>query len=133
MEHFVTFEIAKKLEEKGFKQGYNIFGCRPIFSDETTIKFISNIGGYTNEYFGKNINAPTISQVLKWLREKKEIYIVIEPFPTMSTKNKICWSWDFKWNSDGAYIEHRSADDTTYATYEQAALAAIDYIVDNLI
>lgn len=76
---------------------------------------------------------PTISEVLKWLREEEEIYIVIEPFPTMSTKNKICWSWGFKRNSDGAYIEHTFVDDLSYATYEQAALAGIEYILDNLI
>lgn len=64
MEDFVPFEIAKKLEEKGFKQGYNTFGYRPIFSDETTIRFISDIGAYEKEYFGENISAPTISQVL---------------------------------------------------------------------
>ena len=133
MEDFVPYEVAVKLGQKGFKQGYNIFGFRPIFSNETTIRFISDIGAYEKEYFGENITAPTISQVLKWLREEKKIYIVIQPFPTMATKNKICWSWDFKWNSDGAYIEHTFPDDVTYTTYEQAVLAGILYVLNNLI
>ena len=76
---------------------------------------------------------PTIPEVLKWLREEKEIYLVIQPFPTMATKNKICWSWDIKRNSDGVYIEHTSTDDMTYATYEQAALTGIEHVLDKLI
>lgn len=39
---FVSFEIAKKLEEKGFTQGYNISGCKFVFSNENTIKRISD-------------------------------------------------------------------------------------------
>lgn len=76
---------------------------------------------------------PTISQVLKWLREEKGIYVVIEPFPTMATKNKVHWSWSVKRYSDGAYFGHSVVDATTYATYEQATLAAIEYVVDKII
>lgn len=34
---FVDFNLAKKLKEKGFKQSYNIFGYKLIFSDENTM------------------------------------------------------------------------------------------------
>lgn len=82
MEDFVTFEIAKKLEEKGFTQGYNISGCKFVFSDENTIKRISDIGAYENGYFGINVPCPNIHQVLKWLREEKEVICLphIDPF-----------------------------------------------------
>lgn len=82
MEDFVTFEIAKKLEEKGFTQGYNISGCKFVFSDENTIKRISDIGAYENGYFGINVPCPNIYQVLKWLREEKEVTCLphIDPF-----------------------------------------------------
>lgn len=51
----------------------------------------------------------------------------------MSTKNKICWEWSFKWNSDGIHIEHTFAYDESSSTYEQVALTAIENILDNVI
>lgn len=126
MEDFVPYELAVKLEQKGFKQGYNIFGYRPIFSDETTIKFISDIGAYENEYFGENIAAPTISQVLKWLRERR-------------IDANAAWN-----NRDGKWVGYINEMDmpdlvgeyistNTYDSYELAAIAAIESVIDNLI
>ena len=66
MKDFVPFVIAKKLEEKGFKiQG----GFQYLYYNEELVKVCDycNISPY--EY------APTISQVLKWLREEKKISI----------------------------------------------------------
>lgn len=60
MEDFVPYKLAKKLKEKGFEQGFNIFGYRLIYSDEETIKFISDIGAYESDYFGENISLPAI-------------------------------------------------------------------------
>ena len=125
MEDFVPYKLAVKLEQKGFKQGYNIFGYRPIFSDETIIRFISDIGAYEKEYFGENIAAPTISQVLKWLREEKKLHISIEygyeEIPV----------WDFEIRLIGNY--GRWWTDETYSSYEHAAIAGIEYVLDNLI
>lgn len=134
MEDFVPYELAVKLKQKGFKQGYNIFGYRPIFSDETTIKFISDIGAYEDEYFGENITAPTISQVLKWLREEKKISIEVGIHCSLKW---MCGIYGF---SDGLtdftqYIND-GIDDTVYIlydSYELAALAGIEYVIDNLI
>lgn len=127
MENFVPFEIAKKLEEKGFKQSYNIFGYKLIFSDENTIKYISDIGAYENEYFGINIPCPSISQVLKWLREKKKIYIMIDR--SFSVKNSwhyiICNNDDFEHLIQQKSIPNRE--------WELAAIAGIEYALDNLI
>lgn len=64
---FVNYSIGKKLQEKGYPHGYNRFGYRPIYSDECTIKYLSDIGAYDDEYYGENIPCPTINEVLKWL------------------------------------------------------------------
>lgn len=129
MEYFVTFDLARKLKEKGFPQ--KCFGKYEMqdacYIDDGRFYIDGCIVEVEKAY-----TAPTISQVLKWLREEKEIYIVIEPFPTMATKNKICWGWSFKWHSDGIYIDHTFADDASYATYEEAAIAGIEYVLDNL-
>lgn len=127
---FVDFDLAKKLKEKGFPQ--KCFGKYEMASACYIDDGRFYIGGCITEV-EKAYTAPTISQVLKWLREEKEIYIVIEPFPTMATKNKICWGWSFKWHSDGIYIDHTFADDASYATYEEAAITGIEYVLDNLI
>lgn len=130
MEDFVTYKIAKKLEEKGFEQGFNIFGCRPIYSDKETIKFISNIGAYESDYFGENISCPPISQVLKWLRNKKAIHIDI----AIWEGGWYCDVWVYEFYKEEkeylTLIRHQSDD---YKSYEDAALAGIDYVLDNLI
>jgi hypothetical protein len=126
MEDFVTFEIAKKLKEKGFKQGYNTFGYQPVFSDENTIKYISNIGAYETEYFGINVLCPTISQVLKWLRDEKNIHIGFGYSPRK------------KWRYVVMYIDDRFYDKPTlsvngFIKIKDAALTGIEYVLDNLI
>lgn len=119
----ITYEIGKKLQEKGYPHGYNRFGYRNIYSDECTIKYILNIGAYDEEYYGENIPCPTIDEVLEWLRREKKIHIIIP-----ATFNKKYW-WeirDFK-----RELSDYTAD--IYDSYEQAALAGIEYALDNLI
>lgn len=73
MESFVTFEIGKKLQEKGFIYDYNLYWYKPIYTDVNTIALIWNMGAYEKDYFGENIPCPSISQVLKWLRDEKSL------------------------------------------------------------
>ena len=124
---FVTYEIGKKLQEKKYPHGYNCFGYRPIYSDECTIKYLWDIGAYDDEYYGENIPCPAINEVLKWLREEKRIDVGAV--------------WD---NGDSKWIGYTNEMDmpdlvgeymlpNTYDTYELAALAGIEYVLDNLI
>lgn len=124
---FVTYEIGKKLQEKGYPHGYNRFGYRLIYSDKCTIKYLWNVGAYDDEYYGENIPCPTINEVLKWLREEKRIDVGAV--------------WD---NGDGKWIGYTNEMDmpdlvgeymlpNTYDTYELAAIAIIEYVLDNLI
>ena len=125
---FVDFELAKKLKEKGFEQCYNIFGYRPIYSDENTIRFISSIGAYEKEYFGLNIFAPTISQVLKRLREKYFIHISTKPYPC---EDGLMWLYEIR--KFNPYICHVVANKAGFLKEKQAALAGIEYLLENLI
>lgn len=132
MEDFVPYELAVKLEQKGFKQGYNIFGYRPIFSDETTIRFISNIGAYENKYFGDNIDAPTISQVLKWLREEKKIHF---EFVAAAYGYNVIISQTPDAGGTDYYYTHMNDDGPNdggaWDRCEDAALYCIEYVIDN--
>jgi len=70
MEDFITFEIAKKLKEKGFTLSKN----------EIIAKFNSDGVWHSQLYCNyyetmdnEEVISPTISQVLKWLRVEKNI------------------------------------------------------------
>lgn len=133
MEDLVTFELAKKLKEKGFIQGFNISGCKFVFSDENTIKCISDIGAYETEYFGINVPCPNIYQVLKWLRKEKEIDIVIYPIDACTVfmgGEKYILSVYIHRKRD--YKLHHDNKDK-YVEWKDAALAGIEYVIDNLI
>lgn len=125
MSEFVSFQIAKKLEEKGFILDYNLYGYKPVYSDVNTIKLIWNIGAYEKDYFGENIPCPTISQVLKWLRDEKGIHITI----------CVCgdgWFYEVIHISSGKSLIEDYEDDMIQS-YEETTLAGIEYVINNLI
>ena len=108
----VSFEIAKKLKEKGFDKyccrAYNEIGC---FNDTDTYKDSEEFYCY----------APQISQVLKWLREENiHLYTDIDNegwfFEIKCLKTRFMINTDFF---------------KRYNSYELAALAGIEYVVDN--
>ena len=159
MEDFVTFEIAKKLKEKGFKEKclayYDVEDNVGLlyntqYSDEalpcqyTDLLQCHNTGeAETQSDDSENcVDAPTISQVLKWLREEKNIFIAInigycyesyeKPFPTNPKMEPILKGyyygvWDLgNLNDENALSEY-------FESYELAAIAGIEYVLDNLI
>lgn len=131
---FVDFNLAKKLNEKGFKQGYNIGYKKLIFSDENTIKYISDIGAYEKEYFGINIPCPSISQVLDWFR--KEHHLHFEVVAAAYGYNLIISDTPDKGGTD-RYYSHANDDGPNYAgawdKYEDCVMYGIEYVLDNLI
>ena len=76
---------------------------------------------------------PQISQVLKWLREEKDIDIVIYPID----RNTI-YMGDDKYILSIYFYEkrideiHKDKNDL-FDKYEDACIAGIEYIIDNLI
>ena len=130
MNDFVPFEIAKKLKDKEFPQRPDYFnyssyydwdGLRKIHSlSNASVWFDPNISR-DNLYF-----APTISQVLKWLREEKNI--ILTPNPSYFEED-CCLGWDCDVWASGNY-DYCCVD---YKTYEQASIAGIEYVLDDLI
>ena len=131
MEDFVTFEIAKKLKEKGF-----IELCLACYIDDTLYYNYSNKNRvcYKDCYLSHNlmpecsvsdkfVDAPTISQVLEWLRKEKKMHIIIPA----SFEDGYWWEVrDFNREiSEYSYAE--------YTSYEEASLAGIEYVLNNLI
>jgi hypothetical protein len=124
-EDFIPYELALKLKEKGFDIPF-------YFYYRTDDKYLHHAMVtkplvYCDKIDDEVVCAPTISQVLKWLREEKRIDAGAV--------------WD---NRDGKWIGYINEMDmpdlvgeyvlpNTYDTYEQAALAGIEYVLENLI
>ena len=131
-EDFVTYELAVKLKEKGFREEClcHYIGEDLVYNIESPItnnQLWFSHNKFNNIWHRDNIDAPTISQVLKWLRKEKRIDVGAV--------------WD---NRDGKWIGYVNEMDmpdlvgeyvlhNTYDAYEQAALAGIEYVLDNLI
>ena len=136
MEDFVTYEIAVKLKEKGFKdkcfgyytpEGYEFLPVQTPFYG----------GDYEDCMFSHNdmrqgldgsdcVDAPTISQVLKWLRENKKLHVSIMTFMFRA-------GWCYEVVRLGENPKLVAAHRNSYNTYEKAALAGIEYVLNNLI
>lgn len=136
---FVTFEIAKKLKEKGFR-GL----CLVYYTNDDTLyyNYSHKVGAsYIDCYLshnlmpkdsvsGKFVDAPTISQVLKWLREEKEIDIIIDLIITYNYNLERIREYSCR-----IYTSKLNKPKTTdcFKSFEQAAIDGIKYIIDNLI
>lgn len=119
-EDFITYELAVKLKEKGFKEK-----CYKHYYPGSKDWFISSSPECGN--YSSYLDAPTISQVLKWLRGEKNIICLphIDPFK----ENWFFYVVILPQSSD--FPEYMSS--IIYNTYEQAALAGIEYVLNNLI
>lgn len=143
-EDFVPFDLAKKLKEKGFnvpciyayceKGGWNSYTQK----HEPITHILRTDGNPFGAYYtGNNWNkeykpnknkircsAPTISQVLKWLREEKKIFVEIVITPMGLYKPMI-------YDIGGFKKPYR--DISPLINFNEAALAGIEYCLDNLI
>ena len=136
MEDFVTFEIAKKLKEKGFREEclchyigkdlfYNIES--PIANNQ--LWFSHN--KFDNIWHRDNYDAPTISQTLKWLREEKLILIGLSPMQEYDGDEIVEWcATVYKADKQGGLSWQ---EELYYQSYEEAAIAGIEYVLDNII
>jgi hypothetical protein len=132
MEDFVSYEIAVKLKEKGFKEQ-----CLAYYSKDSGFYYNASYGSDVENAFKsfnsrpnhicrKRIDAPTISQVLKWLREKKKLHVSIMTFMFRA-------GWCYEVVRLGENPNLVAAHRNSYSTYEKAAIAGIEYVLDNLI
>ena len=143
MEDFVPFKLAVKLKENGFKEKciayYDVLDNVGIlyntqYTDDllpcqyTDLLFSHNSGeGKQVDDSKYCVDAPTITQVLKWLRDKKNIYCL--PY---FEQGIYMWLYAICKPAYGCeFPEFISESD--YDTYEQAAIAGIEYYCKNKI
>lgn len=138
MEDFVSFEIAKKLKKKGFREDciayYHINGellyNRDKYRGGDYKSLLKSYNSLPKNPIGcEQIDAPTISQVLKWLRKEKEIDIILEPIFLYNENNRE--------REYGIKIYAPQLNKPTHLDYfkkwEKGTVAGIDYVLDNLI
>lgn len=123
-EDFVSFELAKKLKEKGYPMTEIPTGGidnrpSPVLYDLPK--------EHPNWQDCKAWWVPSISLVLKWLRSEKKIYVTMRLYADNG------WYFIIQ-NHKGEPIYSQFRDtDVLYLSYEEASLAGITYVVDNLI
>lgn len=129
MEDFVTFEIAKKLKEKGFKEecfaryycsDKSYFERNSYHPDTESVFYCYNNDEDLGRFY---IDAPTISQVLKWLRKEKKMHIIIP-----ASFDEGYW-WEVR-DFNRKISEYSNNE---YTSYEEAATDGIKYVLNNLI
>ena len=126
MEDFVNFELAKKLKEKGFDleetEIYGKFDSDGLFHSQLYFNYIE-----TMDY--DEIIAPTISQVLKWLRKEKKIYVGVTYLPRDVDYKDLYYAYIQRIG----YYKKTIYTNDSYDNWEEAALNGINYVLDNLI
>ena len=133
----VTYEIAKKLKEKGFPQhlserfyadgeGMWIEDFSSLEPDFKPGELISNFYGLPTD--GEEISAPTLAQVIDWFIREKEIFVNIDCslvdsfdfFYTIDKKGENAWKLV-------------GFNDEWYKTKNEAELAGIEYVLNELL
>lgn len=131
MEDFVTFELAKKLKEKGFTceipfAMYNELGDFHLLTTSAPYNVCSS-GYKCREYYRYDdfdeydCICPTISQVLKWLSKKKGLILNLTHSVTTSK-----WYYSvFNTDTSESYISR------LFDSFEEAAIDEIEYVINN--
>lgn len=139
---FVSKDLALKLNEKGFDKpcfGFYITDGSEISPEPNCAYYLGhNYKDYLKKSdFPNTIDAPTIEQVLEWLREEKNIYITIRTLPTLSenfiNKQNIHLIFDVRISYFKEDIFNYYDLDNPYFKYEDACIAGIEYVINNLI
>lgn len=128
MKDFVTFELAKKLKEKGYPQGKE--STLAMYNEDGEFHSLCQTIGdfeYLFEDFDENdYVCPTISQVLRWLREYHDIDVIALP----------CFYKDGKYSA-ALYFEKMILTKSFFTkfsgTREEATMFGIEYVVDNVL
>lgn len=129
----VDFETTKKLFDLGFTIHIDeILGFYII--DNNVVQYFSNIGqklpGYLKDPKYEKIPALTTDQVINWLREKHFIEVLV--FPYSSVRYKDVYRADYTVKLLGnTWSAHLTNDGKNYQKYEEAQIAAINWIIEN--
>lgn len=159
---FVDKQLATKLKEKGFDKpcfGYYYLETPTGLTDDKLVlsryygrggTFVDTLKRHDLPYTTSNIvDAPTIEQILKWLREDKDIHIKSDicfrytsehkkdkngTYSGYMDVSKPFWSFLIRKIKNGNCVyDNTTASNNEYFSYEDACIAGIEYVINNLI
>jgi len=130
-EDYVSFEVAKLLNEKGFD--VETRGYYPIKGDATGRLFANSSSEYNHNHSQIQISAPTLQMAMKWLREVHNYYIQVMLDSWACGDHSGYYVVIQKTNSDFEMMLSDALDEVFYKTPEEALEAAIKYCLENLI
>jgi hypothetical protein len=133
--HYVTFEQAKKLKEKGpkFKSQYNQWLLAEDKGDDSK-KFICHSDDLSNYTYVDDetehnvyhcLSIPEHWQIVEWLRVNHGIWVYVRNFETVDFCSYIL--------QKGESLIAFNNENKGYETPQEAYSAAFDYILNNLI
>ena len=158
-ESYVSFEVAKLLKEKGFKEwcrrcyGVAVLhnGVGISFDEECDLKdeeredeieyieggCLYDFGCDNRKEDGNLYAAPTLWVTMKWLREVHNQIIVsgigLDDRTSSTITHYIAGIWYIPQNNGGAFCYTSPTPYGGYPSYEEACEAAIRYCLENLI
>lgn len=123
-EDYVSYKVTRLLQEKGFDEV--CFACYEYFVSGVTLYqgWLFEYKGYSVHNTNERVKCPTIQMALKWLREVHHLHITI-----FSSSQE---SWMYRITRPHQKLEDGEYGEDFYS-YEQAAEAAIQYCLENLI
>lgn len=131
-EDFVTYELAVKLKEKGFDIPFYFY----YRTDDKLIHhaMVTKPLVYCDKIDDEVVCAPTIPQVLKWLREEKKIVISIFPHPCGWQADIYKDVHEYYDSEAECYLMHYYKEKTEIShSYNWLEIYCIQYVLDNLI
>lgn len=122
----VTIKIAQKLKTKGFPQGNEDDITRLYYqiSDNLQSAIMLSEGKDVKWY------CPSISEVLKWLRDTHNIHINVG-FVRFNGNTEIYWVFSVENIKED--VEYDWLYSTSHDSYEEAAMAGIEWVLDNIL
>jgi hypothetical protein len=119
MGDFIPFKESKKLKEIGFD-----FPVVAYYDKWERLNISDDSFCFNSKSTG--ISAPDIHQVLKWLRNEKKIFINVD------VRTNLEWYYEV-WNINEKLSVLGNVPFNKSESYEEAAIAGVEYVIDNLI
>lgn len=131
MNTIVNFKTAKLLKEKGFKSKNKYYDTEGSIDDVKAQDILGSDYRYTNNAMQRfRWEAPTIAEVVMWLYEKHQIWIIVTPIPY--SDNLTHWRWEHV-STNYATRNANWKKQQDYNSPTEAYEAAIEYCLTKLI
>lgn len=124
-EQYISFETSKLLKEKGFKEL-----CHSYYHDNAGKRFVQKSVGANWNDEPIYVSCPTQSVAMRWLREKHELLISVNP--TLDKDLALCVMY-YIWDVDDKESDAITSGLYSFESYEECVEDAIKYCLKNLV